>query len=469
MIRLAPLTDEKHVTLELKDLLDSGVSLYVQSGLHVYSEWLKSRGYVFRTMDDLYEAAEDYEDLFGRIAARLLSDASGNCLYLYIGYPYDLTEVLIAEAEKAGVAVEILPGVSDSSLAFPGQRVDCSFAATGLPDTFNPALSYSISEVDSFLRAAALKEALLEYYPAELEIRIASFSQGKYASISAPLYELDRQGNYDPTCIVFVPAVPFEKLERFGIGDLEYVMDRLRAPDGCPWDKEQTHQSIRNDFLEESYEVADALDRNDLDSLCEELGDVLMHIVFHASIGRQYSEFTFRDIVTDIVRKMVFRHPHVFGSAVVRTSDDVLANWDRLKKEEKHYSGVSDEMKRIPKCFPGLLRSRKIQSKAAKIGFDFDSPESALKKVHEEADELFQAMQEGRGQEEEYGDLLFSVVNVGRLLHLEPEELMQKSNEKFIRRISEMESMAHERGMELTQMDVEAQDELWENTKNAHK
>ena len=122
MIRLAPLTDEKHVTLELKDLLDSGVSLYVQSGLHVYSEWLKSRGYVFRTMDDLYEAAEDYEDLFGRIAARLLSDASGNCLYLYIGYPYDLTEVLIAEAEKAGVAVEILPGVSDSSLAFPDRK-----------------------------------------------------------------------------------------------------------------------------------------------------------------------------------------------------------------------------------------------------------------------------------------------------------------------------------------------------------
>ena len=216
------------------------------------------------------------------------------------------------------------------------------------------------------------------------------------------------------------------------------------------------------------HEVADALDRNDLDALCEELGDVLMHIVFHASIGKQYSEFTFRDIVTEIVRKMVYRHPHVFGPTVVRTSDEVLANWDRLKKSEKHYTGLSDEMRRIPKCFPGLLRSRKIQSKAAKIGVDFESPEAALEKVKEEADELLEAMKNGKGKEEEFGDLLFSVVNVGRLLHLEPEEMMQRSNDKFVERISKMESLAREQGTELSRMDTVSQNELWEKTKNPH-
>ncbi|MBQ5758398.1 MAG: nucleoside triphosphate pyrophosphohydrolase [Clostridia bacterium] len=468
MIRLAPLTDEKHITLEIRDLLDSGAHLYVQSGLHVYSDWLKTKGYAFQTMDDLYESAEDYSDLFGKIAARLLSDSSAECLYLYIGYPFDLADVLFPMAEASGVRVQMIPGVSDASLAFPGFRVDCCFTATGLPASFNPALSYAVSEVDSFLRASALKESLLEFYPAELEIRIASVRNGCYASGKALLYELDRQKSYDSTCVVYIPSVSFEKLERYGIEDLEYVMDRLRAPDGCPWDKEQTHRSIRNDFLEESYEVADALDRNDLDALCEELGDVLMHIVFHASIGKQYSEFTFRDVVTEIVRKMVFRHPHVFGTAVVRTSDEVLTNWDKLKKDEKHYSGLSDEMKRIPKCFPGLLRSRKIQSKAAKIGFDFDCPEAALGKVSEETEELLQTIRSGTGKEEEYGDLLFSVVNVGRLLHLEPEELMQRASEKFIERITRMEDYAREQGKELSQLDVNAQNELWEKTKNPH-
>ncbi len=468
MIRLAPLTDEKHVTMEIRDLLDSGISLYVQSELHAYSEWLIERGYSFRTMDDLYRDAENYEDLFGKIADRLLSDPEGDCLYLYIGYPYDLTGILIPMADKSGVQVEMLSGVSDSALAFPGLRVDCMFAATGLPASFDPSLSYAVTELDSFLRAASLKESLLEYYPAELELKLASYAGGKHTCTKIPLYELDRQKSYDSTGVVFIPSVSFEKLERFGIRDLEYVLDRLRAPGGCPWDREQTHQSIRNDFLEESYEVADALDRNDLDALCEELGDVLMHIVFHASIGKQYSEFTFRDVVTEIVRKMVYRHPHVFGPAVVRTSDEVLANWDKLKKTEKHYSGISDEMKRIPKCFPGLLRSRKIQSKATKIGFDFDSPEAALEKVMEEADELFAAMKSGDGREEEFGDLLFSVVNVGRLLHLEPEEMMQRSNDKFVDRISRMESLAHEQGTELYEMDTAEQNELWEKTKNPH-
>ena len=468
MIILAPLTDEKHVTMEIRGLLDGGISLYIQSELHVYSEWVKESGYSYRTMDDLYQSAEDYEELFSNIADRLISDSDRDCLYLYIGYPYDLARVLLARAENAGVRVEMLAGVSDGALAFPGLRIDCVFPVADLPDSFDPSMSYAVSEVDSFLRAAVLKEALLEYYPAELELTAACFSDGKYHSKSFPLFELDRQKAYDSTTVVFIPPVPFEKLDRFGIRDLEYVLDRLRAPDGCPWDKEQTHQSIRNDFLEESYEVADALDRNDLDALCEELGDVLMHIVFHASIGKQYSEFTFRDIVTEIVRKMVYRHPHVFGPTVVRTSDEVLANWDRLKKSEKHYTGLSDEMRRIPKCFPGLLRSRKIQSKAAKIGFDFESPEAALEKVKEEADELLEAMKNGEGKEEEFGDLLFSVVNVGRLLHLEPEEMMQRSSDKFVERISRMEALAREQGTELSRMDTVSQNELWEKTKNPH-
>ena len=466
MIRLAPLTDEKHITLEIRDLIQSSTSLYVQSGLHVYSAWLKASGYSFQTMDDLFESAEDYPDLYEKITERLMSCPSGDCLYLYIGYPYDLIPVLTSKSAAAGISVQMIPGLCDSALAFSDLRIDCTFPATNLPASFDPSLCYAVSEVDSFLRASVLKESLLEYYPAELEVSIAAFQRGHYASKKIPLYELDRQKPYDSTCVVYIPPVQFEKLDRFGIEDLEYVIDRLRAPDGCPWDKEQTHQSIRNDFLEESYEVADALERNDLDALQEELGDVLMHIVFHASIGKQYSEFTFRDVITEIVKKMVYRHPHVFGSAVVHTSDEVLSNWDKLKTEEKHYSGLSDEMNRIPNCFPGLLRARKIQSKAAKIGFDFDGPEAALDKIAEESEELLCAIRSGKGVEEEFGDLLFSVVNVGRLLHLEPEELMQRANKKFIDRITTMESLAKEQGMGLSKLSADELNELWEKSKN---
>ena len=232
---------------------------------------------------------------------------------------------------------------------------------------------------------------------------------------------------------------------------------------------------MKGALLEECYEVLDAIDQKDDAALCEELGDVLLQVVFHAAIAESQGRFTVRDVATGIVQKLIYRHPHVFGSVKADTAEQVLVNWDRLKKAEKHQQTQTDAMKSVPRGFPALMRSRKVQKKAADVGFDWDSAEAAFPKISEEAEELRAAMGSGEGIAEEMGDLLFAVVNVARLLHLEPEFLLQEATDKFIGRFSAMEALALSRGTKLENLSFSEQDELWslikstENRAKIHK
>lgn len=257
--------------------------------------------------------------------------------------------------------------------------------------------------------------------------------------------------------------------ERYTLEDLAQIIRTLRAEGGCPWDRAQTHESLREAMLEEAYEAADAIDKGDMANLCEETGDVLLQVVFHAEIEAEKGGYTLDDVLEGICRKMVYRHPHVFGTGVTAdTPEQVLANWEQLKKKEKHISSQAQAMKDVPDVLPALLRARKVQKKAADVGFDFYEAGGAMEKVYEECRELEEAIALQNGaEEEEFGDLLFALVNISRFLKINPEFALTKAIKKFINRFEYVENSALSEGKQLSQMTLEEMDLLWDKAKDA--
>ena len=263
----------------------------------------------------------------------------------------------------------------------------------------------------------------------------------------------------------------FQFKENYDINDLVDIVEILRSPDGCPWDREQDHKSIRRDFLEETYEVIEAINKDDRGLLLEELGDVLLQVVFHTQIEREKGSFELSDVADGICKKMIERHPHVFGNVNAETSEQVLENWDVIKKQTKKQKSQTDSMLSIPREFPALMRADKVQKKAAKVGFDWDSVDGAFEKVSEELQELKEAVLMGAQDNvlEELGDLLFSVVNVSRFIKVDSEEALTGATDKFIDRFSKVEKMANERGLNMKETELSELDKLWDEAKQVSK
>ncbi len=259
----------------------------------------------------------------------------------------------------------------------------------------------------------------------------------------------------------------FKFKDRYDIQDLLEIMSILRAPGGCPWDAEQTHESIKKDFIEETYEVIEAINKKDKVLLEEELGDVLLQVVFHSQISQEAGEFDFSDVCDGICKKLVERHPHVFGSVSVSGTEDVLNNWDTIKRKSKGQKTQGSSMLKVPKELPALMRSQKIQSKAKKAGFDWDDAEGAFEALSGEIDELKAAIFSENRQDifEEFGDVLFSCVNIARFIDVDSEEALNNSTEKFISRFLEVERLAQERNINMTASDMETLDGLWREAK----
>ncbi|MCL2508495.1 MAG: nucleoside triphosphate pyrophosphohydrolase [Oscillospiraceae bacterium] len=244
-------------------------------------------------------------------------------------------------------------------------------------------------------------------------------------------------------------------------------MAYLRSPGGCPWDAEQTHESIKKNLIEEAYEVIEAINKQDQGLLLEELGDLLMQVVFHAQMESEAGGFTFDDVCDGICKKLIERHPHVFGKAAVGGVDDVLSNWDAIKRKSKGQAKGSEPMLSVPRELPALMRAGKVQQKAAKLGFDWPDVSGALCKLSEEIAELKEAIH-GSSPENvamELGDLLFSAVNVSRFLRLDAEEALTSSTDKFIARFQRLEALAKERGLELETASLAEMDKLWDEIK----
>jgi tetrapyrrole methylase family protein/MazG family protein len=249
--------------------------------------------------------------------------------------------------------------------------------------------------------------------------------------------------------------------------DLVDIMEKLRSENGCPWDKEQTHESLTKNLIEEAYEACDAIEENSKEKTVEELGDVLLQVVFHAQIGKEDGEYTMDDITTAICQKLIYRHPHIFQDTKLKTADEVLTNWEKLKNSEKGYVSETDSMKKIPRNFPALMRAFKVQEKAHRVGFDWPDVEGAFQKVTEETGELFEAMEkeDDAGKKEEIGDLLFAVVNVCRFLDIDPEQYLNKATDKFIRRFEYVEGSCVKNGLNMKNMTIDELDLLWDEAK----
>lgn len=263
----------------------------------------------------------------------------------------------------------------------------------------------------------------------------------------------------------------FEYKDRYDIRDLVSIMRMLRAPGGCPWDAAQTHESIKKNLIEETYEVIEAINKNDKTLLCEELGDLLMQVVFHAAMEEEAQTFDFDTVCDGICKKLIERHPHIFGDVKVSGVDDVLTNWDAIKMKTKGQKKTSDSMQSIPRELPALMRATKIQKKAADAGFDWDDASGAIDKLYEEIGELKAAVDANDKENitEEMGDLLFSAVNVSRFIHTDAEEALTASSDKFLSRYLDVERLAEEKGIDMKASSIEILDELWDEAKRLEK
>ena len=265
--------------------------------------------------------------------------------------------------------------------------------------------------------------------------------------------------------------VDFKQKEKYDINDLLEIMRSLRAPGGCPWDAEQTHESIRKNLIEETYEVVEAIDKKDSGMLLEELGDLLMQVVFHAQMEDEKGVFNFDDVADGVCKKLIERHPHVFGEVEVSGVDDVLDNWDAIKPRKKGQKKGSEPMLSVPRELPALMRAAKIQQKASAVGFDWPDVSGAYDKIIEETQELRKAVESGVQDDviEELGDLLFSVVNVSRFLKCDAEEALTAASDKFINRFIRVEQLAKENGVDMEKASLEKLDKLWDIAKTHDK
>lgn len=258
--------------------------------------------------------------------------------------------------------------------------------------------------------------------------------------------------------------------EKYTFEDLVKIMAILRSDEGCPWDREQDHESIKNAAVEEAYELLEAINNSDTENIREELGDLLLQVVFHGQMAKEDGTFDVADVIHGIASKLVYRHPHVFGRDKVSDAGEVLQNWDALKLKEKSISSVTEDMKKVPRALPSMTRARKVQKKAAKVGLDFEATEDVFHKIDEETIELHEAMLSGDPEaiEEEFGDLLFGIVNLSRFLGLNPENALTNALEKFITRFEGVENLAKARKLELSALSADELDRLWEDVKSSN-
>ncbi len=459
--------DAKLLTLQSADALRKSRCLVLRTARHRAVEWLQEEGISFTDFDPLYDEFEDFDALHAEMARRLWNMACEKAVtFAVIDAQTDgAVRILRATCPEDGKVV-ILPGVTmaDNCLSLLPDEFEQSGSVRILPAmdaleaAHDPATPLLVTEIFDRVLASQLKLRLSEHYGDEAQVVVFPSSvKINRKPLVIPLMELDRQHTYDHTVCLYIPAMDLQKRDRYCFDDLLRVMHRLRQE--CPWDSDQTHETLRKYLIEEAYEAVGAIDEDDMDHLADELGDVLLQIAFHADIAQDFGEFSISDVTTAIVRKMIYRHAHIFGSVHCDTAEEVTQSWEKLKKAEKGLTTQASVLADVSQGLPALMRACKVQKKAAIVGFDWDDAIGALPKIHEEADEVLAELEAGRDPGEELGDLLFSCVNVARLADKEPELLLKAATEKFIKRFTAMENLiiSDEKSLEgltLAEMDV---------------
>ena len=460
------------LSLETWDVIRQAPKLLLRTAVHPTVEDLRSRGVDFTSYDTFYDQGEDFDSVYRAIADDVIEQARvADVVFAVPGSPMvaEKTVGLIREAAGAvGLPIVVLPGMSFFELLCNRLGIDPQQGLT-LVDALEVetlpkdlATGLVITQVFSPLVASELKLALMERLPDEAPVIVARHLGLPDESVTTvPLFELDRQAGFDHLTSVYAPPASTGG-ERFELDPLVKVMSRLRSPDGCPWDIEQSHATLRRYIIEEVYEVLEAIDEQDPTHLCEELGDLLLQIVFHARMAEEAGDFSMQDVVDTVTEKLIRRHPHVFGDISVQDAAEVIVNWDAIKRREKKQKPKS-ALDGVPQGLPALLRANKLQMKAAKVGFDWDDIAPVWDKVAEELAELRQAATSGDPAEieDELGDVVFAVVNLGRFLGVETEVALNRANNKFSRRFFQVEALLRQQGRKWQELDLAQMDELW--------
>jgi len=464
--------------------LKQAAHLYLRTQEHPVVAQLRAENIAFVSFDAIYEQHESFEEVYTDIVEKLFASVQqqGTIVYAVPGHPLvaeRTVQLLLEQGTAHGVAIEIGGGQSFIDPLFARLKIDpiegfSLLDGTALKaDQVSPGLHTIIAQVYDAFVASDVKLTLMEVLPDDYRVTVATAVgvAGQERIETVPLYELDRLDHFGNLSLVYVPPTQDERIAYRQFSHLKEIVAILRSPDGCPWDREQTHHSIRKNLIEETYEVLETIDDEDPEAMCEELGDLLMQIMLHSQMAAEEGYFTVDDVVATLNEKLVRRHPHVFGEKSANDSDEALANWLEIKAQEKAAKGidvaVQSQLAGIPRDLPALMYAYKLQKKAAQVGFDWDDIADVCAKVEEEFHELREAPEEERAGE--LGDLLFAVVNLARFLKLDPEEALALTNNKFKQRFSYIEDKLRAAGRTFEETNLQEMDQWWEEAKQYGK
>lgn len=436
--------DPADLTIKAERALRSGAPLYLRTAIHPTVAALRQWDLEFEDFDGLYKEGISFEEVYKAIVDDLLVEgAVHDIVYAVPGHPLVGELTVRALIAQSAVHVTIVPGLSGLEAIYARIGVDPS---TGLQvvdalqlGDIRPDAHTLVLQLYSRQVASEAKLSLMEQFPDDHPVKVVRGAgiPGEEQIAEVPLFEVDRLPWIDHLTSLYLPPA-----EPRGVRRLEKLMHRLRAPGGCPWDAEQTHASLRRYCLEEAYEVVDAIDRDDDEDLEEELGDLLLQVVFHSEIAAEEGRWTLQDVADRICDKLVARHPHVFGAeeGKVKTAGDQSKRWEELKAKEKpaDQSAVAG----VPLALPALTVSEKLQSRAARVGFEWQDWQGAVAKLDEELGELREALQQDENVPHELGDVFTALVNVARFKGVDPELALREANARFVRRFQAMEALA---------------------------
>lgn len=467
--------DPRQLTREAWDVLVAGAEIWLRTECHPTVEGLPA-ALDMHTFDHLYEEADDFSQVYEAIAEKVLElgRRPQGVIYAVPGHPLvgEATVSAILAAEPMSREVRLVEGLSFVEATLTALRLDALeglqiFDAIELAGRYHPPLNPDfpalLGQLHSRSLASAVKLTLMNEYPDEQEIVLVhAAGTPQQRVVRRLLYQLDRRDEAltSPMHLTTLYIPPLRRVASFE--GLQETVAHLRSPEGCPWDREQTHESLRAGLLEEAYEAVMAIDRGDLDGLREELGDLLLQVLLQTQIATDAGTFKMPDVISRIDTKLKHRHPHVWGKVSVENAGEVVHNWEELKREEK--GERESVLEGVPGALPALQQADTYGRRVARVGFDWSDVAGVVDKVREEMAELKAASTRER-QEAELGDLLFAVANWGRWLGIDPETALRKANARFARRFSQLERDARERGLNIADLSIDELETFWEAAK----
>ncbi|WP_068777616.1 nucleoside triphosphate pyrophosphohydrolase [Paenibacillus sp. FJAT-26967] len=475
--------DENQLTLGVLRKLQQAAKLYLRTEKHPVAQFLQAEGIRYETFDAVYESKDRFDDTYEAIVSALLESArTENVVYAVPGHPMVAeytVQLLRTRCPEEGIKLDIIGGESFIDQAFLRfgfdpieglQLLDATDLRTGM---LNPRLHTIIGQVYDTFTASDVKLTLMDMYPDDYPVVVGHSLgvAGEESLVELPLYELDRTEGYGNLSLVWIPKSDKDDLRNRTMERLHEIVAILRSPEGCPWDREQTHASLRKNLIEEAYEVLETIDEDDPDHMCEELGDLLLQVMLHAQMEEETGAFTVYDVIAGLNEKLIRRHPHVFGTREAGNAEEALANWQGMKDEEKRLKGIDPKKQSvlagIPRDLPALMKAYKLQKKAAGVGFDWSETAEVSAKIQEELAELQEAVTDGTPEQrlDELGDVLFAVVNLARFLKIDPEEALASTNRKFTNRFRYIEESLEADGRSIRDTKLDEMEKLWQEAK----